>query len=122
MSSSEVLEVLHQISNLGDYVKSLYECRYADFFVALAHVEQDHLVHDVYVSQHYRWYVKEMRIIAYAQLLESYSFLSIQQMAARFNVTPAYIDTDLSRLIAAGRLSCVIDKVQGLVITKKVDQ
>lgn len=39
-----------------------------------------------------RHYVREMRIVAYAQLLESYRSLTITSMAQAFGVTEDYID------------------------------
>ncbi|KAJ2681579.1 proteasome regulatory particle subunit [Coemansia sp. RSA 1285] len=62
-----------------------------------------------------------MRIRGYAQLLESYLSLTTKSMADSFGVTQAFIDKDLSRFIAAGRLHCVIDKVGGVVETNRPD-
>ncbi len=76
---------------------------------------------DRYFDPHYKYYVREMRIIAYNQLLVSYSSLTIPYMAEAFGVTPAFIDKELSRFIAAGRLHCKIDKVNGIVETNRPD-
>ena len=54
-----------------------------------------------------------MRIKAYTQLLESYSSLTLRYMAESFGVTEDFIDKELHRFIAAGRLHCKIDKVAG---------
>ena len=48
---------------------------------------------------------------AFGQLLESYSSLTLRYMAEAFNVTEEYMDRELSRFIADGRLHCRIDKV-----------
>ena len=93
-----------------EYLFSLYNCRYGDFFVHLARVEQD-MKEDRYTENHYRYYVREMRILAYTQLLESYRSLTLAYMAQAFGVTEDYIDRELARFIAAGRLHCRIDKV-----------
>lgn len=66
------------------------------------------------LSPHYRYYVREMRIKAYSQLLESYSSLTLDYMANSFGVTKDFIDRELHRFIAAGRLHCKIDKVSGM--------
>ena len=42
-------------------------------------------------------------------------------MAEAFNVTEDYMDRELSRLIADGRLHCKIDKVRGIVMTNRPD-
>jgi len=103
-----------------EYLFSLYNCRYGDFFVHLARVEQD-MKEDRYTENHYRYYVREMRILAYTQLLESYRSLTLAYMAQAFGVTEDYIDRELARFIAAGRLHCRIDKVGGIVETNRPD-
>lgn len=117
---SEILEVLHGLTEVKDYLFSLYDCKYADFFSRLAQVEQFMKQHRL-LSPHYRYYSREMRILAYTQLLESYSSLTLEYMAKAFGVTVAFIDQELSRFIAAGRLHCKIDKVGGIVETNRPD-
>lgn len=91
---------------------------------------------------HARWYVREMRIRAYAQLLESYSSLTLKSMGAAFGVNEAFVDkcvygplrvswsllrseadialrSDLSHFISSGRLNCSIDQVHGIVETTR---
>ena len=48
--------------------------------------------YDRYLSPHMRYYVREMRIQAYSQLLESYQSLTLQYMADAFGVSQDYID------------------------------
>merc|ERR1711997_1125770 len=80
---------------------SLYNCQYADFFQELGKVEQ--------------------LMKADAQLLESYSSLTLGYMAQAFGVTEKYIDEELSKFIAGGRLHAKIDKVGGIVVTNRPD-
>lgn len=47
---------------------------------------------DRYFHQHYKYYIREMRIIAYNQLLESYSSLTLTYMANAFGVSNQFID------------------------------
>jgi hypothetical protein len=61
------------------------------YLIVQALVEQD-LKYDCYMSEHYQYYVREMRILAYAQLLESYSSLTIASMAKSFGVSEEFID------------------------------
>ncbi|KAI8335395.1 26S proteasome subunit RPN7-domain-containing protein [Chlamydoabsidia padenii] len=121
LDAPEILEVITDIPYLEDYMTSLYNCNYAHFFRALAHIEQTHLRTSRYFYPHIRYYVREMRIIAYAQLLESYRSLTITSMAQVFGVTEDYMDKELYKFIAAGRLNCVIDKVNGIIETNRPD-
>jgi 26S proteasome regulatory subunit N7 len=140
---AEILETLHGLPHAKQYLFSLYDCQYSEFFRSLAYVE-DLMKHDRYFEPHYTYYVREMRIIAYNQLLVSYSSLTIPYMADAFGVTPAFIDKfdnfiiienqfffkfiinnrfsrEISRFIAAGRLHCKVDKVNGIVETNRPD-
>lgn len=47
---------------------------------------------DYFLNPHYRYYIREMKILAYTQLLESYRSLTLQYMAEAFGVTVDYID------------------------------
>ncbi|KAI9189898.1 proteasome regulatory particle subunit [Blastocladiella emersonii ATCC 22665] len=120
LESPEVLEVVHQIPHLEAYMRSLYECKYNVFFQTLAHIEQV-LKANVYLHAHYPYYVREMRILGYAQLLESYRSLTLEYMASAFGVSQEFIDRDLYKFISGGRLNCVIDKVRGIVETNRPD-
>ncbi|CAG8500168.1 1435_t:CDS:2 [Cetraspora pellucida] len=115
------VDLKKKIPYLKDFINSLYNCEYAKFFQALADVERSHLRTSRYLFSHLRYYVREMRIIAYAQLLESYRSLTMESMANAFGVSEDFIDNDLSKFIAAGRLNCVIDKVNGIVETNRPD-
>jgi len=120
IKGSEILEVLHQIPQVNQYLMSLYNCQYANFFQCLGKVETE-LKEDRYMAPHYAFYVREMKIKAYAQLLESYRSLTLKYMADAFGVTEDYMDSELCRFIASGRLHAKIDKVGGIVITNRPD-
>ena len=51
------------------------------------------------LSPHTRYYVREMRILAYAQLLESYRSLTLDSLAAAFGVSVEFIDRSASILL-----------------------
>ncbi|XP_044758701.1 26S proteasome non-ATPase regulatory subunit 6 [Coccinella septempunctata] len=120
IKGSEILEVLHSEPFVKEYLFSLYNCQYSEFFTNLARVEEV-LRLDYFMNAHYRFYVREMRILAYTQLLESYRSLTLQYMAEAFGVSVAFIDQELSTFIAADRLHCKIDRVGGIVETNRPD-
>ncbi|XP_065829724.1 26S proteasome non-ATPase regulatory subunit 6-like [Oscarella lobularis] len=121
VQGSEVQEILHQLPVAKSFLSSLYECKYGVFFRALGEVEGI-LKRDRYLCAHSAYYVREMRVLAYTQLLESYRSLTLQYMANAFDVSIEFIDRELSRFIAARRLNCKIDKVNGVVETNRPDQ
>ncbi|OMJ29182.1 26S proteasome non-ATPase regulatory subunit 6 [Smittium culicis] len=127
IGNSEILRVTTSPVNpiacqIGQLATSLYDCKYSAFFESLAYVETHYLSINRYLLKHSRYYTREMRIKAYAQLLQSYRSLTIKSMATSFGVSEEFIDKELSRFIVAGRLHCVIDKVSGIVETNRPDK
>lgn len=120
INAPEILAVIENIPHLSDLLNSLYNCNYSVFFVALAGIT-DALRSNRFLSAHAGFFCKEMRIIAYSQMLESYRSVQIETMATAFGVTPDFLDKEISRFIASGRLHCKIDKVGGIVETNRPD-
>lgn len=118
MDSPEVTQGISHHPALGQLMKSLHECQYKEFFAALAEVT-DLLKQDMFLSPHAGYFCKEMRVKAYAQLLQSYRSVQISQVATQFGVSEEYVDRELSRFIASGRLTAKIDKVGGAVETNR---
>lgn len=84
--------MLPDIPYVEDFMTSLYECKYAKFFQALGNVEDHYLKTSRLLAPHTRYYVREMRIRAYSQLLESYRSLTLASMARAFGVGEQFID------------------------------
>ncbi|KAF2621174.1 PCI-domain-containing protein [Macroventuria anomochaeta] len=114
-------EVAVDFSPLSKLVKSLYEGNYKNFFTALAEVETSFLSQDRYLFEHRGWYVREMRLRGYQQLLQSYRVVGLQSMANDFGVTVDFLDKDLAKFIAADRIPCTIDRVKGIIETNRPD-
>ncbi len=118
--SPEVVEVIAELSHMEKFITAFYNCKYSDFFAALAGLE-DEFRGDWLVAPHTQFIIKEMRIRAYTQILASYKSVTIASMATSFGVSEAFVEDELVRFIAAGRLACHIDKVAGVVITSTPD-
>ncbi|KAG5725430.1 26S proteasome non-ATPase regulatory subunit 6 [Termitomyces sp. T112] len=119
INAPEVNQVLPDLPILGDLIKNLYDCHYDKFFLALATLEQTLLLPSRILSPHARFYIREMRILAYSQLLESYQSLTMESLSRAFGVSIEFVDSELSRFIANGRLHASIDKVHGIVETTR---
>jgi len=120
LNAPEILAVIDNIPHLGNLMNSLYNCEYAKFFVALAGTT-DALKGDRFLSSHAGFFCKEMRVIVYTQMLESYKSVQLEKMANTFGITPAFLDKEISRFISSGRLNCKIDKVGGIIETTRAD-
>lgn len=85
-------EMAVNFSSLAQLVTSLYNGRYKLFFQALAKVEEQFLNTDRYLHEHKNWFVREMRLRAYQQLLQSYRVVGLESMANDFGVTVDFLD------------------------------
>ncbi|MCJ1258839.1 hypothetical protein MMC24_006673 [Lignoscripta atroalba] len=106
---------------LAGLVRSLYVGNYQSFFLALAAVEENFLSLDRYLYEHRGWFVREMRLRGYQQLLQSYRVVGLKSMATDFGVSVDFLDLDLAKFIAADRIPCTIDRVNGIIETNRPD-
>ncbi|CAM1502002.1 Fc.00g039860.m01.CDS01 [Cosmosporella sp. VM-42] len=116
-------EMAIDFSPLALLVSSLYNGNYKTFFQSLADVEEQFLNQDRYLHEQKNWFIREMRLRAYQQLLQSYRVVGLESMANDFGVTVDFLDRDLARFIAAGRIPCTIDRVtgKGVIETNRPD-
>jgi 26S proteasome regulatory subunit N7 len=114
------LAVINEIPVLTDFLNGLYDCNYKRFFTALVEI-QPYLLRDKYLSTHVRFLYRELRVMAYSQFLEAYRSVTMESMARSFGVSVEFLDTELARFIAAGRLNAKIDKVAGVIETNRPD-
>ncbi|KAI9826572.1 MAG: hypothetical protein M1832_006168 [Thelocarpon impressellum] len=122
-------------SPLAQLVSSLYTGDYRSFFLALAAVEDRFLSQDRYLYEHRGWFVREMRLRGYQQLLQSYRVVGLGSMANDFGVSVDFLDRqaplphsscrassrDLAKFIAGDRIPCTIDRVNGIIETNRPD-
>jgi 26S proteasome regulatory subunit N7 len=118
LDSPEVLSSIHEFPDLELLVNSLHGCRYGEFFRAFVGAA-DFVKGDLFLAAHARHYQRELRLVAYAQFLEAYKSVTLQSMAQAFGVRPEFLDEDLAGFIVAGRLPAVIDRVSGVVATRR---
>lgn len=135
-------EPVIDFSPLASLVTSLYSGDFRSFFVALAAVEEQFLGQDRYLHEHRSWFVREMRLRAYQQLLQSYRVVGLESMAKDFGVSVDFLDrsvnpvtpsdsaiadvthpvtSDLAKFIAADRIPCTIDRVNSIIETNRPD-
>lgn len=77
---------------LTKLVSSLYTGDYKNFFTALGNVEDNFLSQDRYLYEHKGWFVREMRLRGYQQLLQSYRVVGLTSMANDFGVSVDFLD------------------------------
>jgi len=120
LNGSEILEVLHTDQTTKQYALAFYNSHFDKLFRGLAFVEQD-LKNNRFTHEHYKYYTREMRILAYNQQLKAYNSMSLEYMSKAFGVSPKFLDRELSNFITAGRIHAKIDKVNGIIETNRPD-
>ena len=120
IEAPEILQVIGEIPHVSGLVNGLYSCQYRTLMEALVGLVAI-LQGDRYFAPHVSYYWREVRVLAYTQFLESYMSVSLESMAYTFGVRPPYLDSDLAQFISAGRISCSIDKVNGIVASTRPD-
>lgn len=103
-----------------DLIKSLYECNYYDYLPMLYKFLSS-VKDNVYLSHFIDYFCKEMKLKAYKQLLDSYQFISLSNMAQLFGIEVNYLEEDLSSFIVDGKLNCKVDKIDGIIHVEEVE-
>lgn len=120
IDGSEVLQVAKDIPVLIRLANTLYDCDYKAYLHALVDL-QPHLIANRYLQPHAGYLLRELHVLAYHQFLDSYQSVTLESMAASFGLGTEFLDVQLSRFIAAGRLTAKIDKFGGVVETNRPD-
>ena len=116
----EILTVEKEIPEVIKLINALYECDYKAYLLAMVDVHSV-LVADRFLQPHAGFLMRELHVLGYKQFLDSYKSVTLDSMAASFGVTVNYLDLQLGRFIAAGRLTAKIDKYGGVVETNRPD-
>jgi len=106
---------------LNALITALYECKYNEFFDALAAVCHK-MRRSVFLNAHVNYFFRELRVKVFNQFLDSYSSVTLQSMATSFAIPVNVLDTMLYTLVSNERLACKIDRVSGNVLTYRGDQ
>lgn len=119
VDAPEILTVIGKIPCLTEFLNDLYGCQYKSFFSAfgedsicitifvyvkffcltLSHTYimyiaglADSIKLDRYLHPHFRYYMREVRVVVYSQFLEPYKSVTIEAMAKAFGVNVDFID------------------------------
>jgi len=116
----EILAVVSEIPIVAKLANALYECNYKVYLEAMVEV-QPVLIADRFLQPHCGYIMRELHVLGYKQFLDSYKSVTLKSMANSFGVGTEFLDLQLSRFIAAGRLTAKIDKFGGVVETNRPD-
>lgn len=120
LEAPEFAAVADRLGGLGELVGALQACNYGRFFPALADA-LGAMKGKWVLAPHADFICAEMRIRTYAQMLECYRAVRLENMAKDFGVSVEFLDDEFYRFISAGRLNGKIDKIAGVVETTRPD-
>lgn len=121
LRSTDGIEVKHHVSLAFDLAQSIYNCYYNKVFAHLVSFSA-HFQNDIFIGEKIYFFMNEIKIRSYNQLLESYSSIGLESMALAFGVSEEYLEEDLSKFLVNERMKCVIDKVDKMVLVRECDQ
>jgi 26S proteasome regulatory subunit N7 len=121
IQSPDILAVLRDMPELKKFLESFYKCDYKGFFESFLPIISM-VDKDPFLKVHKKYFMREMRVVVYAQFLESYKTVTLENMAQAFGISVGFIDKELSEFIAAKKLNCKIDKISGIVESEKIDK
>eukprot|EP00916_Digyalum_oweni_P014750 GHVL01024143.1.p1 GENE.GHVL01024143.1~~GHVL01024143.1.p1 ORF type:complete len:190 (+),score=13.90 GHVL01024143.1:121-690(+) len=120
LHSPEVLQVVEDMPHVKEFMRALYHCQYKNFMINFADVAK-HVQRSRHLSGHFRYFLRNMRLVAYSQFLESYRSVTLKSMSTFFGVSEDFIDREISSFIASGKLVCKIDKVGGTIESNQLN-
>lgn len=106
---------------LQEFLQSFYYGRYKQFMEVLCPVAR-RVRRDLYLGRHYLYFIRAIRLHAYAQFLEPYKSVTVENMAAAFGVSAPFIEEEIGGFIASGKLSCRIDRVNAVIESNRPDE
>jgi 26S proteasome regulatory subunit N7 len=116
----EIRSVKEDVGTVYKMVSALYDCDYKAYLHAMVEMESV-LLADRFLQPHAGYIMRELHVLGYKQFLDSYKSVTLESMAGSFGVGVEFLDSQLSRFVAAGRLSAKIDKFGGVVETNRPD-
>lgn len=116
----EIRSVKDDVAVVFKLVNALYDCDYKGYLHAMVECETV-LLGDRFLQPHAGYIMRELHVLGYKQFLDSYKSVTLESMAKSFGVSVDFLDVQISRFIAAGRLSAKIDKFGGVVETNRPD-
>ncbi|KAF8820212.1 putative 26s proteasome regulatory complex subunit, partial [Cardiosporidium cionae] len=116
----EVLQVVAEDETLKEFLQSFFHCKYLRFMQNLVPISK-RVKENRYMGPHYLYYIRSIRLRAYAQFLEPYKSVTLENMASSFGVSNVFIEREVASFIASGKLNCKIDRVNGVVESNNPD-
>lgn len=120
IDNSECLSVLIDIKPLYELLSQFFKCNYYNIFSNYI-LLFDMVKSDFYLKDHYKYLIKNSKVIIFRQYLEAFKTVTLDNMAEAFRFSKEFLDKELSELISSGLLNCKIDKISGIIESTNID-
>lgn len=87
----EIRSVIGKVPHLEELIHSYYECRYDCYLKAMFGLSTA-IYQDMFLNAHFRYTIREMRVVGYSQFLESYKSVTVSSMASSFGISEDFLD------------------------------
>lgn len=121
LKSTDVIEVKNKCEKAYGLVQALQSCYYDTVFLKMTDFCTE-FNSDVFIGERMMFFMEEIKIRVYNQLLESYSSIRLNSMAEAFCVSEEYLENDLNQFIVNERLNCMLDKVDNMVLVRECER
>lgn len=98
-----------QDSNLDTFFTSFYNCQYNEFLKNLNSIILERMKQDPLLHLHGKYYMREIKIRAYSQILNAYSSITLREISQEFDIPIDVIEQDVVEF--SQTLNCKIDKI-----------
>lgn len=116
IDNGQFMESLHlEDPSLVNFFTSFYNCQYDLFFNSLNLIVQ-RIQNDPLLAPHCKFYIKEIKIRSYSQLLKAYSSLTFKKISDEFLIPVDVVEYEISKFIKKKKINCQIDGVLQCVI------
>eukprot|EP00924_Labyrinthula_sp_SR-Ha-C_P004018 snap_masked-scaffold_3-processed-gene-11.19-mRNA-1 protein AED:0.06 eAED:0.10 QI:0/-1/0/1/-1/1/1/0/400 len=105
---------------IKEFVHSLQDTNYSLFMFCILNIHI-FVQSDMYLNKHATYWMKEMRVKAYNQYLQSYKTVTLELMSYDFNISQKLLDKELSMFISQNRIQAKIDLTQAVVESQQTE-
>lgn len=121
LKSTDVIEVKDKCTKAYKLAQNIHNCYYDRIFQDLIEF-CDEFLDDLFIGDKISFFLQEIKIRVYNQLLESYSSIKLESMATAFKVTVDFLEKDLNQFLVNERIKCMIDKVDNMVLVRECER
>lgn len=121
LKSTDIIEMREHCNTAYKLIQYIHGCQYFNIFKQCIEFCEEN-ISDIFIGDKMGYFLNEIKIRSYNQLLESYSSIKLKSMAETFCISEDYLEKDLNQFIINERLNCMIDKIDQMVLVRECER